>query len=227
MPASPFSRFRPSLRFPLVLSALGVALTGALLISPPATAQSGDGPSSSPSVDASADPASPTWSDAEKIENALSAAPASIAGEAAVWDWPAEAGETPPVLREGRNGWTCFPSRINTPGNDPMCHDEAFLAWALAFLAEEEPSLERVGLSYMLQGGGLLGENGQQTVGPHVMIALPDLADARGIPHVHHDEQSPLLAKPFISYGDTPYALVIMPLAPGGQRLTISGLAAE
>jgi hypothetical protein len=44
--------------------------------------------------------------DTGKVAQVLSAAPASIAQNAAVMDWPAKEGEKPQQLRAGSNGWT-------------------------------------------------------------------------------------------------------------------------
>jgi hypothetical protein len=96
-----------------------------------------------------------------------------------------------------------------------MCHDEAFMEWTMAFLRQEAPSLTRVGLSYMLQGSGELGADGKQTVGPHVMMALPTLEDGAGIPKAKHSDA------PYIAYGGSPYALVIVPVAAAGERLQL------
>lgn len=94
-----------------------------------------------------------------------------------------------------------------------MCHDRVFLQWALAFLNDEPPQLEEVGLSYMLQGGGEVDENGKQTTGPHVMMAFPDLSLLDAFPEATHGDE------PFVSYADTPYALLIMPVAAGGEEI--------
>jgi hypothetical protein len=51
---------------------------------------------------------------AQKIANALSAAPASISAKAAILDWPAKEGAAPETLRAGTNGWTCFPDIITS-----------------------------------------------------------------------------------------------------------------
>ena len=150
-----------------------------------------------------------------KIQNALSAAPDYIARQAAVWDWPATAGGELPVLREGTNNWTCFPDYPDTPGNDPMCHDEAFLAWHLAALRQEEPDIDRVGLSYMLAGGGFVDDEGGLVLGPHVMIALPDLEDAKGIPPADHSDA------PHIFHAGTPYEIIIMPVGAAGQKIQV------
>ena len=52
-------------------------------------------------------------SKAAKIANAMAAAPTSIAKNAAVKDWPDETGKMA-TLREGSNGWVCYPSRPKT-----------------------------------------------------------------------------------------------------------------
>ena len=51
----------------------------------------------------------------EKIENALSAAPASLSRHAKVMDWDGK------VLRKGSNGYTCLPDIPDNGANDPWC----------------------------------------------------------------------------------------------------------
>jgi hypothetical protein len=66
-------------------------------------------------------------SDEWKIENAVSAGPASITDNATVVDWPLNLkdGHTHGrVLRQGTNGWTCMPDIPGRPQHDPMCADE-------------------------------------------------------------------------------------------------------
>ena len=150
-----------------------------------------------------------------KIQNALSAAPHYIAREAAVWDWPTESGGDLPILREGSNNWTCFPDTPRTPENDPMCHDEAFLDWLLARLRGEEPDIDRIGLSYMLAGGGFVDDEGELVLGPHVMIVLPNLSDAEGIPHADYSDA------PHIFHGGTPYEIIVMPVAAAGEKIGV------
>src|SRR5215831_15487218 len=88
-----------------------------------------------------------------KIQNAMSAAPKAIAKDATILDYPAKEGDQPPVLRQGTNGWTCFPDDPNSPGNDPMCLDKMGMVWFQALMMKTEPKLTTPGLSYMLQGG--------------------------------------------------------------------------
>ena len=61
---------------------------------------------------------------AEKIANAIKAAPSGITDKAAILDWPSKEGMAPEVLRPGTNGWSCFPDTPDTRGNDPVCVDE-------------------------------------------------------------------------------------------------------
>ena len=115
--------------------------------------------------------ANPTTPDA-KIQNALSAAPAYIAREAAVWDWPITTTE-PPVLRAGSNGWTCFPNEPNNAVNAPVCMDDAMLQWRLALWRGQDVPLDRIAVRYMLQGGPGVDDQGRQNLGPHIMISIP------------------------------------------------------
>jgi len=48
------------------------------------------------------------------------------------------------------------------------------------------------------------------------MIALPDLVHADGIQRAEHADG------PFVAYGDTPYELVIMPVAAAGDTLQLA-----
>ena len=108
-----------------------------------------------------------------KIQNALSAAPAYIAQGAAVWDWPAEGQTQAPVLRGGSNGWTCLPTHPEDLANAPMCMDEAMREFRVALWRGEEPTLDRIAVRYMLQGGPGVDSQGRQTLGPHIMISIP------------------------------------------------------
>src|SRR5436190_18234896 len=69
----------------------------------------------------------PKVTDAEKIKNAMSAAPATIAQHATIMDWPATPNGQMRQLRAGTNGWVCYPSSPEEFGgasvDDPMCLD--------------------------------------------------------------------------------------------------------
>jgi hypothetical protein len=75
-----------------------------------------------------------------------------------------------------------------------MCVDETSMKWLTATLAGKKPSIDHVGLSYMLLGEARQAQGASPTkdprqvkewfyIGPHVMVVLPDSAkDAlRGI----------------------------------------------
>ena len=127
--------------------------------------------------------------DAQKIRNAMSAAPAEIAKNATIMDWPDTPNGKPRQLRAGTNGWVCYP---NSPqdvkgatSDDPMCLDKAWQAWAEALMSKTEPKTAEPGIGYMLRGDKR-GSNtdpfataptpdNQWVVSPgHVMVLFPD-----------------------------------------------------
>ncbi|MGH7482931.1 MAG: hypothetical protein ACRELV_12310 [Longimicrobiales bacterium] len=153
-----------------------------------------------------------------KILNATSAAPAALAAEATVMDWPAAEGEEMTELRAGTNGWTCLPNIPHTPGNDPMCGDARFFEWAAAWQSRTTPPEGGVGLAYMLQGGADAsnadpfatepppGESWVRS-GPHVMIVMPDAAVLASM------SDDPASGGPWVMWRGTPYAHIMMPVA--------------
>jgi len=62
-----------------------------------------------------------------KISRALSAAPASIAKGAKVVDRDTKGNE--PTLREGNNGFTCFPGHPGVIGDAALCANAPALQW--------------------------------------------------------------------------------------------------
>lgn len=150
---------------------------------------------------------------AAMIENALSAGPPAIAAEAAVADFEGN------VLREGTNDYTCLPDNPDTPGNSPMCLDGDWLAWAQAWMAGEDPPAPAdISFAYMLQGDFPLSNVDPAATeptpdnewitnsGPHVMMLVPDASMLEGIP------TDPSNGGPWVMWGDTPYAHVMIPL---------------
>jgi len=129
-------------------------------------------------------------SDEWKIRNALSAGPPWIADKATVVEVTmTTTGGAPKmserVIRQGTNGWRCMPDTPGRPQHDPMCGDETFMKWLTAVMEGRKPSIDRVGLSYMLLGEARQGQNVPPAkdpstvhdwyyVGPHVMVVLPD-----------------------------------------------------
>lgn len=157
---------------------------------------------------------------AAMIENAMSAAPASISAEAAIYDNVVDDAGKFVVLREGSNGWFCYPDVPSTPGNDPACYDQTWVDWYYSFLAGEDPTPAVPGFAYMLQGGSdasntdpMLAEpaEGEDWVnsGPHVMVLMPDALD-QSVFSTDHDS-----GHPYIMWAGTPYEHVMMPVAEG------------
>lgn len=158
-------------------------------------------------------PGTPEW----KIQNAMSAAPEAIASTAAVMDWPAMEGGEPTQLRAGTNGWTCFTDVPASPGNDPMCVDQNFMAWSTAWMSKTGPNITGVGFGYMLQGGSdasntdpfkFQPDSGEQWVnsGPHVMMVVPSVATLARLPTDYKT------GGPWIMWQGTPYAHVMLPV---------------
>ncbi len=156
----------------------------------------------------------PEW----KIVNATSAAPASISQNATVMDWPAQPGAEMKALRQGTNGWTCMPDVPHTPGNDPMCLDDAFVAWAGAWMSKTKPDIKKTGFGYMLQGGTDASNTdpyatepkpGDSWVksGPHVMVVVPHPSTLEGGP------TDPYTGGPWVMWKGTPYAHVMVPVS--------------
>jgi len=166
-----------------------------------------------PPEQAQAGPAAgtPEW----KIQNAMSAAPTAVNQAAAVMDFGADGKLV--ELRAGSNGWTCLPDNPETPGNDPMCVDQNFIAWVSAWLAHTRPEIKTVGFAYMLQGGTdasntdpfkMKPDSGQAWVdtGPHVMMVVPNPSALAGLSTDHQ------AGGPYIMWQNTPYAHVMMPV---------------
>ena len=159
--------------------------------------------------------------DAEtKIENAMSAAPSTIAENATILDNELDAAGKFVVLREGSNGWFCSPDALGTPGPDPWCYDQTWLDWAYAFVAQEEPTTTVAGLAYMLQGGSDASNTDPFATGPaageewvasppHVMILLPGDLDRTVF------STDPHSGGPWIMWAGTPYEHIMMPVAEG------------
>ena len=147
------------------------------------------------------------------IKDALSATTAEMAKGATVVDWESN------VLKEGDNGWTCFPT---TPqGSGPMCVDEPWLAWADGWMNKKEVNITRVGLAYMLAGSpdSPGGSNTDPYAteaapdnewlppgGPHLMLVVPDPSMLEGIPTY------PVDGGPWVMWKDTPYVHVMVPV---------------
>ena len=91
-------------------------------------------------------------SKATKVARAISAAPANIARAAKVVDLDDKGNEI--VLRDGSNGFTCYPGHLGMVGGQPYCANEAAVQWERDFAAHKpKPTNTEPGIEYMLQGG--------------------------------------------------------------------------
>lgn len=159
-----------------------------------------------------------------KIEVAMSAAPASVAENATIFDLQVDAAGQFIVLREGSNGWSCFPDAPGTPSNDPMCLDQTWMDWLAALLAGKAPTTKVLGLAYMLQGGSDASNTdpfatepaaGDEWVAspPHVMFLLPEKIDLTVFSAEHGS------GGPWVMWAGTPYEHIMMPVAEGEHEM--------
>src|SRR5919112_2907303 len=152
-----------------------------------------------------------------KIHSAMSAAPTSVAKDARIVDYPKKAGEPLVKLREGTNGWTCFPDWQATPGKDPMCFDKMWMQWFDAISNATDPNIEQPGIAYMLQGGSdasntdpfaMKPKEGEHWVSapPHIMLIVPGKLNTALLSTAHHS------GEPWVMYAGTPYEHVMIPV---------------
>jgi hypothetical protein len=156
---------------------------------------------------------------ADKVQVAMSAAPASISQGAAIMDWPASGGP-PQEIRKGTNGWTCFastPQAASTAGKDPMCLDNEFATWGQALANKKKPVVKDVGIGYMLQGDEGVSnidpyatsptdKNQWVKSGPHIMVVVPNAAQLAAFP------TDPKSGGPWVMWKGTPYAHLMVPV---------------
>lgn len=153
-----------------------------------------------------------------KIASATRAGPEAVTAGATVMDYPAAPGGKPTVLRQGSNGWTCFPDNPGTPGKDPMCHDREWMKWMQAYLSKSKPSITSVGISYMLEGGSDASNTdpfatrpaegqGWMQVGPHLMVISPRPWDRGMYPEAMGEGKGP-----WIMFPGTPYEHLMVPV---------------
>lgn len=151
-----------------------------------------------------------------KIQRAMEAAPPAISHEAKIIDVDGT------VLRDGSNGWTCI-TEVAPGYGYPMCNDEVWMELRRAILEQSDFSTDRIGISYMLAGDAAVNnddpydterEEGEVWVeeGPHLMIAVPDPAMLELVPSDPHQ------GGPYVMWGGTPYAHIMVPVAPRPQQ---------
>ncbi len=138
------------------------------------------------------------------IADALSAGPPSITDEATVKDGDGK------VLREGSNGWTCYPG---SKAIGAMCNRPQWDALLAALGKKEKIDIKEFSISYMLAGeGDAIGVSNSDPFaadphshgdfvkeGPHLMIVVPDPSALKGL---STDPKDPV----YVMWGDTPYA---------------------
>ena len=154
---------------------------------------------------------------AEKITNAMSAAPENIAKGATVLDYPAGEGKDFTTLQKGTNDWTCLPDDITTPSNDPVCVDKEGMNFFQAWMTKAKPKLAQAGVGYMLQGGGSASNSDPFATKPadgetwmheppHLMIFTTTPPD----PKVYGTSMD--AGGPWVMWAGTPYAHLMVPV---------------
>lgn len=159
-----------------------------------------------------------------RIADALRAAPPHIAAIATVVDH-----DMTTVLRPGSPDWTCVPSRPGAPWPNPMCGDPTTMQWFRELRAGTSPTIDRIGISYMLMGeagadfddaNATTPPDGQDwyRVGPHLMVVFPNSAGdlTRGIAH---DASTGM---PYVRPFPHAQPLLVLPIGVPGQRISWS-----
>ena len=150
----------------------------------------------------------------DKIARAMLAAPEGISADATIMDVDGT------VLREGGNGWTCFPGVGLIPGDKhPMCNDAVWMQWMATAGAGEPFETDVIGYSYMLAGDAMVNNDDPSATdpsegvwvqeGPHLMLLMPSSMSLDGI------NRDPFAGGPYLMWGDTPMRHVMVPV--GGE----------
>ena len=156
-------------------------------------------------------------SDSQLIQSAERAAPAKVTAGATIVAPNADGSMR--TVRPGNNGFTCMADNPTTPGPDPMCMDQAALAWAGAWMGHQTPPSGKVGLMYMLSGGTdasntdpyatrpTAGNHWVKT-GAHVMVVGAD-ADFYAM---YPSKPDPDTSMPYVMWPGTPYQHLMIPV---------------
>lgn len=149
-------------------------------------------------------------SDTQYIHDALSAAPAAVAKDAAV----VRVGEDGSMrtLRAGKNGFTCM-----VMGTDKMCNDANSMEFVHAMLKHEPPP-DKVGISYMLAGDhgasntdpyatGKTADNHWIVTGSHIMLFGPA---SKALGYTEAKDRDP--KSPYMMWAGTPYEHAMIPV---------------
>ncbi len=152
--------------------------------------------------------AQPEKSEQELIADAESAAPTVVTKDATIKTSDGK------VLRQGTNGWTCYPG---SAAIGPMCNRAQWDALLAALQKKESIEVKEFSLSYMLAGEGeAIGvsntdpfateptdTNDWVKEGPHLMILVPDPAALEGL---STDPADPV----YVMWKGTPYAHIMV-----------------
>ena len=146
-----------------------------------------------------------------RIALAKSAAPSAISANATI----VVDGK---VVSEGSNSWTCMPDTM--PGDGAaMCNDAMWMKMMGAVGSKGDFVADGVGFSYMLHGDIGAGVSNATPyhpdpknamdyteTGPHIMIIVPKEM-LKGI------TSDPSTGGPYVMWGDTPYAHIMVPVS--------------
>ena len=124
-----------------------------------------------------------------RIAKAVSAAPAAISAQATVMLLDGT------ILRQGSNGWTCFPNVGPAPESDPVCGDAVWKE----LLTREGKNIDKAaigpGLSYMLASDT-----------PHIMVVVAEEGGFEGL------NPTPGAGKTWIMWPDQPGRHAMIPI---------------
>jgi hypothetical protein len=154
-------------------------------------------------------------SDAQYTREALSAAPKSIAKDAAVVRMDADGKMR--TLREGKNGFTCM-----VIGTDKMCNDANSMEFFGAMMKKATPT-DKLGISYMLAGDDGASNTDptatKKTVDNHWIVTGPHLmvtgAAAKTLGYTEAPDPDP--TKPYMMWAGTPYEHAMVPIGAHGM----------
>lgn len=142
------------------------------------------------------------------IADAVSAAPQIITQDATIKTMDGK------LLREGTNGWTCYPG---SAAIGPMCNQPQWDALLGALNKHEPITVKEISISYMLVGdrdaSGVSNkdpfateptvDNDWVKEGPHLMILVPDQTLLEGL---STDPNDPV----YVMWKGTPYAHIMV-----------------
>lgn len=153
-------------------------------------------------------------SDARYTAQALSAAPKSIAKDAAVVRMDKDGNMR--TLHEGKNGFTCM-----VIGTDKMCNDANSMEFFGAMMKGEKPT-DKLGISYMLAGDDgasntdpkatkKTADNHWVVTGPHIMVTG---ATSKSLGYTEAPDPDP--SQPYMMWAGTLYEHAMVPV--GGSK---------